>query len=63
MLYCSMNRMMLMDLIRVKNVNKQYKNGVTAIYDLSLNIKKGSFVLLLSRCYTVKKNQLVGKSM
>ena len=26
-----------MDLIRVKNVNKQYKNGVTAIYDLSIN--------------------------
>ena len=32
MLYSTMNRMMLMDLIRVKNVNKQYKNGVTAIY-------------------------------
>lgn len=32
-----------MDLIRLKNVNKKYKNGVTAIYDLSLSIKKGSF--------------------
>ena len=36
-----------MDLIRVKNVNKQYKNGVTAIYDLTLNIKKGSFVFVI----------------
>ena len=29
-----------MDLIRIKNVEKKYKNGVTAIYDLSLDIKK-----------------------
>ncbi len=36
-----------MDLIRIKNVNKQYKNGVTAIYDLSLSIKKGSFVFVI----------------
>ena len=36
-----------MDLIKIKNVNKQYKNGVTAIYDLSLNIKKGSFVFII----------------
>ncbi len=36
-----------MDLIRVKNVNKRYKNGVTAIYDLNLNIKKGDFVFLI----------------
>ncbi len=32
-----------MDLIRLKNVTKQYKNGVTAIQDLTLSIKKGSF--------------------
>lgn len=29
-----------MDLIRMKGVSKRYKNGVTAIYDLDLNIKK-----------------------
>lgn len=36
-----------MDLIRFKNVKKQYKNGVTAIYDLDLNIKKGEFVFII----------------
>ena len=36
-----------MELIRIKNVTKQYKNGVTAIYDLSLSIKKGSFVFVI----------------
>ncbi len=36
-----------MDLIRLKNVKKQYKNGVTAIYDLNLSIQKGSFVFVI----------------
>lgn len=36
-----------MDLIRMKNVKKTYKNGVTAIYDLDLNIKKGEFVFVI----------------
>ena len=36
-----------MDFISIKNVNKVYKNGVTAIYDLSLNIKKGDFVFVI----------------
>ena len=36
-----------MDLIRVKNVEKKYKNGVTAIYDLNLAIEKGSFVFII----------------
>lgn len=36
-----------MDLIRLRNVNKIYKNGVTAIHDLSLNIKKGEFVFII----------------
>lgn len=36
-----------MDLIRIKNVEKKYKNGVTAIYDLSLAIEKGSFVFVI----------------
>lgn len=36
-----------MDLIRIKNVEKRYKNGVTAIYDLSLAIEKGAFVFVI----------------
>lgn len=36
-----------MDLIRIKNVKKQYKNGVTAIYDLTLSIKKGDFAFII----------------
>ena len=36
-----------MDLIRLKNVSKQYKNGVTAIQDLDLSIKKGSFTFVI----------------
>ena len=36
-----------MELIKIKNVTKQYKNGVTAIYDLSLSIKKGAFVFVI----------------
>lgn len=36
-----------MDLIRIKNVEKKYKNGVTAIYNLSLAIEKGSFTFII----------------
>lgn len=36
-----------MDIIKLKNVSKQYKNGVTAIYDLNLSIAKGSFVFVI----------------
>ena len=36
-----------MDIIKLKNVSKRYKNGVTAIYDLNLSIKKGSFVFVI----------------
>lgn len=36
-----------MDLIRMKNVKKRYRNGVTAIYDLDLKIKKGEFVFVI----------------
>ena len=36
-----------MDLIRLKNVTKKYKNGVTAIYNLSLSIEKGSFTFVI----------------
>lgn len=36
-----------MDLIRLRNVYKIYKNGVTAIHDLDLTIKKGEFVFII----------------
>ena len=36
-----------MDLIQMKNVKKKYRNGVTAIYDLDLKIKKGEFVFVI----------------
>ena len=36
-----------MDLIRIKNVNKTYKTGVTAIYDLTLTIEKGEFLFII----------------
>ena len=35
------------ELITLTNVNKKYKNGVTAIYDLDLKIKKGEFVFII----------------
>ena len=36
-----------MDLIRLANVKKTYKTGVTAIQDLNLSIKKGQFVFII----------------
>jgi len=36
-----------MDLIKIKHVDKKYKNGVTAIYDLDVSIEKGSFVFVI----------------
>jgi cell division transport system ATP-binding protein len=36
-----------MGLIEFKNVTKQYKNGVTALYDLNLDIEKGDFVFII----------------
>ncbi len=35
------------DIVTLKNVNMKYKNGVNAIYDLSLSIQKGEFVFLI----------------
>ncbi len=37
----------LVELITLKGVHKKYKNGVTAIYDLDLKIKKGEFVFII----------------
>jgi cell division transport system ATP-binding protein len=36
-----------MELIRIRGVEKQYKNGVTAICNLDLSIKKGDFVFVI----------------
>ena len=36
-----------MELINISDVSKSYKNGVTAIYDLDLKIKKGEFVFVI----------------
>ena len=36
-----------MDLIKIKDVDKTYKTGVTAVYNLSLNIEKGEFVFVI----------------
>ena len=36
-----------MELINISDVSKRYKNGVTAIYDLDLKIKKGEFVFVI----------------
>ena len=36
-----------MDLIQLKKVTKTYKTGVTALYDLDLNIEKGDFVFII----------------
>ena len=36
-----------MGLIEFKNVTKQYKNGVNALYDLNLDIEKGDFVFII----------------
>ncbi|MEG2321867.1 MAG: cell division ATP-binding protein FtsE [Bacilli bacterium] len=36
-----------MDLIQAKNVKKTYKTGVTAVFDITLNIKKGEFVFII----------------
>lgn len=36
-----------MELIRIKSVDKEYRNGVTALYDLNLRIKKGEFIYVI----------------
>ena len=36
-----------MGFIDFNNVSKQYKNGVTALYDLNLSIEKGDFVFII----------------
>lgn len=36
-----------MGLIEFKNVTKQYKNGVTALYEFNLSIEKGDFIFII----------------
>ena len=36
-----------MGFIEFSNVSKQYKNGVSALYDLNLSIEKGDFVFII----------------
>lgn len=36
-----------MEFIKFKNVEKTYKNGVNALYDIDLDIKKGEFVFVI----------------
>ena len=36
-----------MELIELRNVHKQYKNGVNALVNVSLNIEKGDFVFVI----------------
>ena len=41
--------MKYMELIRVDNVQKTYKNGVVALYDFNLSIQKGEFVFVIGQ--------------
>jgi cell division transport system ATP-binding protein len=36
-------------IIRIKHAKKTYKTGVTAIYDLNLDIRKGEFVFIIGK--------------
>ena len=36
-----------MECIKFRNVEKTYKNGVNAVYDMNLDIKKGEFVFVI----------------
>lgn len=36
-----------MELIRINNLEKKYKTGVTAIYDFDLKVKKGDFIFVI----------------
>ena len=38
-----------MSFIELKNVNKTYKNGVTALADININIEKGEFVFVIGQ--------------
>ena len=39
----------LVELIRIKDLEKKYQTGVTAIYDFDLKVKKGDFVFVIGQ--------------
>ena len=39
----------LVELIRIKDLEKKYKTGVTAIYDFDLKVRKGDFVFVIGQ--------------
>ena len=43
----SKREVMFVEIIRAMNVEKQYKNGVTALYNINLSINKGEFVFVI----------------
>ena len=45
-----------MNLIELKNVYKQYSNGVTALCDISLEIAKGEFVFVIGKTASGKSS-------
>ena len=36
-----------MKFIELKNVNKTYKNGITAVADMTVSVAKGEFVFVI----------------
>jgi cell division transport system ATP-binding protein len=36
-----------MELIKICDLEKKYKTGVTAIYDFNLKVKKGDFIFVI----------------
>lgn len=42
-----MKEVILVEFIKFRNVEKTYKNGVNAVYDMNLDIKKGEFVFVI----------------
>lgn len=46
-MFSSQKVVCIMELIRIADVQKTYKNGVVALYDFNLSIKKGEFVFVI----------------
>ena len=43
-----------MEFIKFRNVEKTYKNGVNAVYNMNLDIKKGEFVFVIGASGSIK---------
>ena len=48
-----------MELIRIKDLEKKYKTGVTAIYDFDLKVKKGDFVFVIGQSGSGKSTLII----